>query len=137
MNVDYSIGTADLSCKDLESVGTVRDKGKNVLLPWIVKLTEKVNRVPDQIEKLVPAEQAVQVSGRGSWLDSNSKGHCGPVIVSFVPAAQRTYLVEFVWQSSSRCTSQVFDVTDPVERVPVQTVSKSCERSFIDVWLGR
>jgi hypothetical protein len=137
MNVDYSVGAADASCKELTKVGTVRDKGENVLLPWIVKLSEKLSSVSDQLETLAPAGQAVQVASWGNWQDTKSKGNCGPVIMSFVPAEKHTYLVEFVWQGTASCMSRVYDVTDPASKVAVPAAPKTCPRSFIDIWLGR
>lgn len=137
MNVEYSVGPVELACKELGKAGTVRDKGKAVLLPWIVKLTEKLNRVPDQIETIVPAQVAVQVAAYGSWYDSTSKGHCGPVNMAFLPAEKHTYLVEFIWRGTSACGSKVFDVTDPTARVAVVAIPKVCPRSFMDIWLGR
>jgi hypothetical protein len=137
MNVDYSIGAAELSCKELKKVGTVRDKGENVLLPWIVKLTEKLSSVSDQLETSVPAGQAVQVASYGNWQDTKSKGNCGPVIMSFLPEDKHTYLVEFVWQGTASCMSRVYDVTDPASKVAVPAVPKTCPRSFVDIWLGR
>lgn len=137
MNVDYSISASEQSCKDFTQIGAVRDKGQKVLSSWIVKLGEKLNSVPDQIETVVPAGQPVQVAGWGNWQDSKSKGNCGPSIVSFQPAQMHTYLVEFVWQGTARCMSRVYDVTDPATRTAVPTERKYCSRSFMDVWLGR
>lgn len=137
MHVDYSVGASDLECKELKDVGAVRDKGEKILLPWIVKLTEKLDQTPDQIETFVPAREPVQVSGISRWVDRSSTGHCGPVNVSFLPAEKHTYLVEFVLMGTSKCTSQVFDVTDSAKRVAVPVEFKTCPRSFLDIWLGR
>jgi hypothetical protein len=135
MNVEYSISSSDVACENFENVGTVHDSGRDVLLPWIANLTEKLNRVPLQLESAVSANKQVQVKGYGKWYDSTSSGTCGPIVTLFTPSESRTYLVEFVWEGTVRCSSRVSDITNPSDKKAVPVEFKHCPRSFMSVLL--
>lgn len=138
MDVDFFSGTPDEACREVKRrIGTVRDKGEGVLLPWIAKLSEKLNRLPGELETIVPAREAIKIAGYGHWFDGQARGHCGPVMVAFVPDEKHSYLVEFVWRGTSECTTHVFDVTDPVERKTVSAQAYTCPPSLRDILPGR
>jgi hypothetical protein len=133
MNVEYSVNASEVSCENFEKVGTVRDSGRSVLLPWIARLSEKMNKIPTQLEKTVPAKTKIQVMGYGKWYDGTSRGSCGPLVTEFTPDASSSYLVEFVWAGTARCSSRVFDITDPLEKKAVPVQYDHCPRSFLSI----
>jgi hypothetical protein len=126
MNVDFSVSSSTAGCKGFERVGLVRDEGKGVLLPWIVKLTGKFNKIPGELQAAVPGDVRMQVKGFGSW----DAGKCGPVAATFPTRAGDTYLVEFVWSGISACSMRVSDVTVPSQAKAVGASYQSCPRAM-------
>lgn len=133
MNVEYAINSSEVNCENFEYVGMVRDSGRGVLLPWIANLTERLNKVPTQLDSMVPADKKVQIRSYWKWYDGTSKGSCGPLVTTFTPHASGTYLVEFVWEGTASCTSRVFDITNPSEKKTVPAQFQYCPRSFMSI----
>jgi hypothetical protein len=128
MNVDYSISAGEKPCDDFEKVGTVRDSGRGVLLPWIANMSETFNKTPTKLETTIPGGKDIQVKAYGNWFDSTSKGFCGPIVTKFPANASRTYLVEFVWAGTSACSVRVSDITDPTSAKSVAATAHDCPR---------
>jgi len=126
MRVEFGLSSSGKSCEAFEQVGHVRDDGKHVLLPWIVKLTSKFDKTPTSLEALVPANRTVQVKGYGSW----DGGRCGPLVAKFSADAASAYLVEFVWSGTSACSMLVWDVTVPADTKSVMYERLFCPRSI-------
>jgi hypothetical protein len=127
MSVDFSVSSNTAVCKGFERVGLVRDEGRGVLLPWIVNLTGKFNKVPGQLQAPVPGDSLIQVKGFGSW----EGGSCGPVAASFSTQKGDAYLVEFVWVGTSSCSLRVSDVTVPGDAKPVVVSYRLCPRAML------
>lgn len=133
MRVDYSISHDEEACKGFESIGAVfENTGKEKLLPWIAKLTEKSRRIggaTTELKKTVASNKPIQIKGYSRWTDHSTfitmNRSCGPLVAKFTPHDSSTYLIEFLW-SGNNCTQQIFDITDPAEKkaVPVDTVSQ-------------
>jgi hypothetical protein len=119
MNVAFSVSSSTKSCEGFERIGTVRDSGRGVLLPWIANLTERASRVPVEQQAAIPAEQVIQVKGYGHWMDSGGNGRCGPLVAKFSVDPGTTYLVEFVWAGTSACSMRVSDISVATEVRPV------------------
>lgn len=138
MDVEYSVNSSSEFCKNFEKAGTVRDVGEDVVLPWIAKLSKKLNRTPAEVERLVPAAREVQISGFGKWFNEAGRSNtCGPVVTKFTPKEGSIYLVEFVWQGLVFCSGRVVDVTDPLDKKAVPVEYSVCPRSFMDVFFNR
>ncbi|MBS0309120.1 MAG: hypothetical protein JSS58_09130 [Proteobacteria bacterium] len=134
MNVHYAVTSNEENpCENFEDVGVVRDSGRGTLLPWIARLTEKLNKVPLQLKSRVSSSKPIYVSGYGKWSDGASKGSCGPIVTKFIPNESSTYLVEFVWEGMERCTSRVFDITKAGEKKAIPVEYKFCPRSAMSI----
>lgn len=121
MIVEFSMGPFNAAGEGLRPVGRVFDSGREVLLPWIAKLTEKANRglvgALTSRSVLVAAGQLIQIRGESEWSDSDGiirrSGACGPLISYVVPAGARSYLVVFKFNGHVSCNQEIYDITDP------------------------
>jgi hypothetical protein len=124
--VEYSLSFAEQDCEGFDRLGAVFHSGREVLLPWIAKMTEKAqkkfNQQDTKLEKLVRVGEPIQIKGYSQWTDSNafmtSTKSCGPLVSKFTPEGTKTYLVEFSFENSS-CVQRVFDITNPPEQKAV------------------
>ncbi len=137
MSVNYSISSAQNSCEEFTPVGRVFHSGREVLLPWIAKLTEKsrkvVSRDLPEVDQLVVAGRPVQIKGNSSWSSTTaqmtSSGSCGPLVSRFTPVGGKTYLVEFLFSGTSSCAQNVFEIDAAEQRMPVEPVeSLACRK---------
>ncbi len=123
MNVVYSISTSEVACEGFENTGAVRDSGEKVLLPWIVKMSSALNRVPTTLDTWAPANTTIQVKGYSSWQGNMGRSSCGPVTKKFTTRAGGKYKVEFLWEGVRRCSMQVSDLsTDPPAPIDSETL---------------
>jgi tetratricopeptide (TPR) repeat protein len=128
MQVMYWTSTAEQSCEAFQPVGRVFDSGRRVLLPWIARMTEHVNKavfksVPSRVRYLTPG-QTIQVKGTSGSKDGEvTPGYsCGPIVTAFTPEKGRSYVVDFDFQGTQSCSQRVTDVTDPEHPAPVGQV---------------
>ena len=94
-------------------------------------MTSKFNKVPTQLESAVPAKMPVHVRSYGKWSgvvtkDTVTNGSCGPLILTFTPEESRTYQVDFGWNGTASCSSNVFDITDAGNRKSVPAERGYC-----------
>jgi hypothetical protein len=71
-----------------------------------------------QLEILVDPDQLLMVSG---YAMNEGRGYsytCGPLMTSFKPQRRKVYVVEFQFVSGG-CEQQVYDITNPKNRIPV------------------
>lgn len=112
MHVSYEMSASEESCEGFKRVGKVFHSGREVLLPWIAKVTEGANkglmRAHTKINKSVPGNQPVQIRAMSSW----GGGSCGPLTVKFIPEPSKAYLVDFAFSGNVACSQRVVDVTD-------------------------
>lgn len=124
MHVSYEMSVDEESCEGFKRVGKVFHSGREVLLPWIAKVTEGANkglmRAHTKINKTVPGNQLVQIRAQSSW----GGGSCGPLAVKFIPEPSKSYRIDFAFAGNSACSQRVLDITDPSEEkmVAVQPI---------------
>ena len=128
MEAGFSVSSSPKPCEGFERVGLVRDGGRQVLLPWIANLSDRLNRIPTSLEARAPSGKELQVKGLGSWFNGASRSSCGPLAAKFVPIESGSYLVEFVWSGTSACSMRVSNVTIPDKPELVPTQRLACSR---------
>ena len=118
--VEFSIRREGDPDERMETLGTVMDTGEGRVFNWIAKLNQTVasagfKRFP-QLE--IQADPGKKLTVASSSTDSRPGIYaiCGPLFSSFQPEKGKVYLVEFQFKPSS-CAQQVFDITDPANRV--------------------
>lgn len=98
------------------------DSGRGKVFGWIANATEASNSVLlkrfPQLEMLADPDQLLMVSGYAKGEGVHSNYRCGPLNTSFTPERKKIYLVEFRFVSEG-CEQQVYDITDPKNRIPV------------------
>lgn len=124
MAVGYWTSTSTQACSGFEPVGRVFHSGREVLLPGIANLTEKLNKAvlrnETSREQYVQPGVPVQVKGlSGPEVPNRYSGSCGPIVTSFTPEQGRKYHVDFAFQGTSSCSQSVMDITDPDHPAPV------------------
>jgi len=112
------------ACEQFEPIGAIIDDGKKVLLPWIAKMNNKLNKLvmhgETSRDQYVKAGEPVQVKGlAGSEERHSIEYKCGPIVSAFTPQKGRTYSVNFDFQGTQSCSQSVKDVTDPDHPTPV------------------
>ncbi|MBC3302412.1 hypothetical protein H0Z09_14880 [Pseudomonas sp. SWRI18] len=109
----------------METLGTVVDTGEGRIFNWIAKLNQTVasatlKRFP-QLEIQADPGKKLTVSGSAGSIGNGAYYRCGPLVSSFSPQKAKVYLVEFQFKgTNSACAQQVFDITDPANRVLVE-----------------
>ena len=120
--VEFSIRREGDPDQRMETLGTVMDTGEGRVFNWIAKLNQTVasagfKRFPQLEIQADPGKQltvASTASNRGNGVYYS----CGPVMSTFSPEKAKVYLVEFQFKlDPSACALQVFDITDPGNRV--------------------
>lgn len=120
--VEFSIRREGDPDQRMETLGTVMDTGQGRVFNWIAKLNQTVasagfKRFPQLEIQADPGKQLTVAS------TANNRGNgvyysCGPVMSTFSPEKAKVYLVEFQFKlEPSACALQVFDITDPGNRV--------------------
>lgn len=120
--VEFSIRREGDPDQRMETLGTVMDTGEGRVFNWIAKLNQTVasagfKRFPQLEIQADPGKQLTVAS------TANNRGNgvyysCGPVMSTFSPEKAKVYLVEFQFKlEPSACALQVFDITDPGNRV--------------------
>lgn len=120
--VEFSIRREGDPDQRMETLGTVMDTGEGRVFNWIAKLNQTVasagfKRFP-QLE--IQADPGKQLTVASSAVNRGNGIHysCGPVMSTFSPEKAKVYLVEFQFKlNPSGCALQVFDITDPGNRV--------------------
>jgi hypothetical protein len=122
MAVAYSMSTSTQMCEAFQSVGRVSDDPGKVLLPWIAKMTEKMNKAVSNAEvsrtRYVQPGVPIQVKGVYGDPDDPRIGSCGPLVTLFTPEPGKKYVVDFAFRSATICSQHVMDVTDPDHPAP-------------------
>jgi hypothetical protein len=109
----------------MEKLGTVMDTGEGKVLNWIAKLNQTVasagfKRFP-QLEIQADPGKKLTVSSSAGSQGNGVYYSCGPVMSTFSPEKAKVYLVEFQFKDGrSTCAQQVFDITDPANRVLIE-----------------
>ncbi|MGR2710030.1 hypothetical protein K0P33_26565 [Pseudomonas sp. ArH3a] len=121
--VEFSIRREGDADPRMEILGTVMDTGEGRVFNWIAKLNQTVasaglKRFP-QLEIQADPGKQLTVSSTARESRPGIYSICGPVLSSFVPERAKVYLVEFQFKGEV-CVQQVFDVTDPANRVLVE-----------------
>ncbi|MDB1109551.1 hypothetical protein PUN49_23085 [Pseudomonas extremaustralis] len=120
--VEFSIRREGDADQRMETLGTVMDTGEGRVFNWIAKLNQTVasagfKRFP-QLE--IQADPGKKLTVASSASDRSNGGYysCGPVMSTFSPEKAKVYLVEFQFKlNPAACVQQVFDITDPANRV--------------------
>ncbi|MGZ0714741.1 hypothetical protein [Pseudomonas palleroniana] len=105
-----------------ETLGTVMDTGEGKVFNWIAKLNQTVasagfKRFP-QLEIQADPGKKLTVFGRAGSMGNGAYYSCLPPESTFIPEKAKVYLVEFQFTPTrSACAQQVFDITDPANRV--------------------
>ncbi|MFM0015536.1 hypothetical protein [Paraburkholderia sediminicola] len=124
MGVMFWKSTSTQACSGFEPVGHVFHSGREVLLPGIANLTEKLNKAllrnETSREQYVQPGVPVQVKGLfGAEVPDRYSDSCGPIVTSVTPEQGRKYHVNFAFQGRSSCAQSVMDITDPDHPSPV------------------
>ena len=118
---------------DLSSVGAVYNDSVEQQAPAFLRglhkgLVHGLYRARPFRETLMPADQLTVVEGVANWRNDHGTSYslekCGPLSRSFVPKANKTYLVEFDLQRLSVCSEKVYDVTVEGQKELVISVAK-------------
>lgn len=105
-----------------EILGTVVYNGEGQVFNWIAKTVQTVTsagfrRFP-QLETQADPGKKLTVFGSAGSIGNGDFYSCVPPVSTFVPEKAKVYLVEFQFSPSrSACMQQVFDITDPANRV--------------------
>ena len=121
--VEFAVRREGDADQRMETLGTVMDTGEGRVFNWIAKLNQTVasagfKRFP-QLEIQADPGKKLTVSSTARASRPGVYSVCGPVFSNFVPERAKVYLVEFQFKGD-RCVQQVFDVTDPANRVVVE-----------------
>ncbi len=109
----------------METLGTVMDTGEGKVFNWIAKLNQTVasatlKRFP-QLEIQADPNKKLTVSSSARSQGNGAYYSCGPVMSTFSPEKAKVYLVEFQFKNNrAACAQQVFDITDPANRVLIE-----------------
>ncbi|NVZ51852.1 hypothetical protein HX792_16010 [Pseudomonas sp. B6002] len=120
--VEFSIRREGDPDQRVETLGTVVDTGEGRVFNWIAKLNQTVasagfKRFP-QLEIQADPGKKLTVFGRAGNIGNGAYYSCIPPESTFTPEKAKVYLVEFQFTPSrSACAQQVFDITDPANRV--------------------
>ena len=120
--VEFAIRREGDPDQRLETLGTVMDTGEGKVFNWIAKLNQTVasagfKRFP-QLEIQADPGKKLTVSSSARSQGNGAYYSCGPVMSTFSPQKAKVYLVEFQFKfDRSGCAQQVFDITDPANRV--------------------
>ena len=120
--VEFAVRREGDTDQRLETLGTVMDTGEGKVLNWIAKLNQTVasagfKRFP-QLEIQADPGKKLTVSSSARSQGNGAYYSCGPVMSTFSPQKAKVYLVEFQFRgNSAACVQQVFDITDPANRV--------------------
>ncbi|WP_458375872.1 hypothetical protein [Pseudomonas pergaminensis] len=132
--VEFSIRREGDPDQRMETLGTVMDTGEGRVFNWIAKLNQTVasagfKRFPQLEIQADPGKQLTVAS------TANNRGNgvyysCGPVMSTFSPEKAKVYLVEFQFKlEPSACALQVFDITNPGNRVLIGGVGSEMKAS--------
>jgi tetratricopeptide (TPR) repeat protein len=139
MPVMYWTSDSVTQCDGFQPVGRIFDSGRDVLLPWIAKMTESLNkgvmRTEVSRERRLKPGVPVQVKGlMGAPMDDGLPdprySRCGPLVTAFTPGKARTYLVEFLFNGTQSCSQRVSDITDAAQPAVVDTYPLQCSPSM-------
>lgn len=120
--VEFAIRREGDPDQRMETLGTVMDTGEGRVFNWIAKLNQTVasagfKRFP-QLEIQADPGKKLTVSSSARSQGNGAYYACGPVMSTFSPEKAKVYLVEFQFKrNSAACAQQVFDITDPANRV--------------------
>jgi tetratricopeptide (TPR) repeat protein len=124
MGVMFWKSTSTQACSGFEPVGHVFHSGREVLLPGIANLTEKLNKAllrnETSREQYLQPGVPVQVKGLfGAEVPDRHSDSCGPIVTSFIPEPGRKYSVNFAFHGRRSCSQSVVDITDQDHPSPV------------------
>jgi len=124
MAMVYWKSTAEQACEGFERIGSVFYSGRDVLLPWIAHMTERMNKAIGHTEIsrtiYVKPGVTVQVKGMSGSEDRTMPGYsCGPIVTAFTPEQGHSYLVDFNYQGTQSCSQRITDVTDSDSPTPI------------------
>jgi len=108
-----------------EILGTVVYNGEGQVFNWIAKTIQTVTsagfrRFP-QLETQADPGKKLTVFGSAGSIGSGAYYSCLPPESTFTPQKAKVYLVEFQFTPDrSACGQQVFDITDPANRVLIE-----------------
>ncbi|MGA9701612.1 hypothetical protein [Pseudomonas sp.] len=132
--VEFSIRREGDPDQRLETLGTVVDTGEGRVFNWIAKVNQTVasagfKRFP-QLEIQADPGKKLTVFGSAGSIGNGAYYSCVPPESTFIPEKAKVYLVEFQFTPSrSACAQQVFDITDPANRVLIGGTGREVKES--------
>ena len=132
--VEFSIRREGDPDQRLETLGTVVDTGEGRVFNWIAKVNQTVasagfKRFP-QLEIQADPGKKLTVFGSAGSIGNGAYYSCVPPESTFIPEKAKVYLVEFQFTPSrSACAQQVFDITDPANRVLIDGTGREVKES--------
>jgi len=127
-NAQFAVSTVETPCQGFQHLGAAAYTGNGIVYPWIASALRAGTRASPYLVHEAKPGQPIQVRSTGSWSTGGGNvnyrtGSCGPVTVSFRPAENHAYTVEFVWGEKMSCRLAVMDATDPDAPRPVEVRS--------------
>ncbi|WDU63120.1 hypothetical protein LRS56_00560 [Pseudomonas poae] len=120
--VEFSIRREGDPDQRMETLGTVLDNGEGRVFNWIAKVNQTVasagfKRFPQLEIQADPGKKLTVRSAAGN-IGNGDYYSCLPPESTFIPQKAKVYLVEFQFRANrSACAQQMFDITDPANRV--------------------
>ncbi|HWZ48193.1 MAG TPA: hypothetical protein VNX00_08255 [Herbaspirillum sp.] len=115
--VAFKLSSSTKDCEGYERVGSVFHSGREVLTPWVARMTEgfaKIQGIATERQKIVPADVSVQI-----W--SQSPTFNRPLVLRFTPVGSRTYLVlDLLLNDRGKHVQQIFDITNAEQQEAVE-----------------
>jgi hypothetical protein len=127
-NAQFAVSTSEAPCQNFQHLGAAAYTGSGVVYPWIASALRAGTRASPYLVHEAAPGQPIQIRSTGNWSTGGANvtyrtGSCGPVTVSFTPAENRAYTIEFVWGEKMSCRLAVMDATDPDAPRPVEVRS--------------
>lgn len=115
--VAFKFSNSTKDCDAFERVGNVFHSGREVLTPWVARMTEglaKIQGIATERQKIVAADAPVQI-----W--SQSPTFNRPLVLRFTPMGSRTYLVlDLLLNNRGDHVQQIFDITNTPQQNAVE-----------------
>lgn len=115
--VIFKFSNSAEDCEGFERIGSVFHSGREVLTPWVAKMTEglaKLQGVAVERQKIVPSDTPVQI-----WTQSPTFNR--PLALRFTPKGAKVYLVlDLLLNNRGDHVQQVFDITDAQQQIAVE-----------------
>ncbi|NVZ23182.1 hypothetical protein [Pseudomonas costantinii] len=127
--VEFSISREGDPDPRLEKIGTALYVGKGRMGSLLSTLTQTVSSVSPQVE--IQADPGKKLTVGSEWSDVRREYYykCGMLKSTFTPERGRVYLVE-VQFTKLKCEQQVYDITEPTQRVALAGTASEAESDY-------